>query len=131
MKLPPQQERWSKGTMRAKPQQNHDLFPLFSFLLPLFSSLQIAEDLAELLLENTLFQLKRVEKTSSFCFMISCSDFVFDGVLLSYNSPSQQTLQWPCFEVSGIINSRGQVPSYLHPFTLKSRKPAGKTMKNS
>lgn len=87
MKLPPQQEWPSKGTTRAKTQQNYKTFPLFFFLLQLFRSLQVAEDLAELLLENTLFQLKRVEKTSSLCFIISCSDFVFDGVLVSYNSP--------------------------------------------
>lgn len=127
MQLPPQ-EWQSKGTMRAKPPQ--DLFQLFSFILQLFCFLQVSEALTKLLLENVLYQLKRVEKTSSLCFKISCFHFVFDGVLVSYNSPlSQQTLQWACFQVSRIITPQGQAPSCLYPFTLNGRKTAQKTIK--
>lgn len=72
-------QRHHEGKTTTKVQ---DVLPLISVLLHLFSSLQVAGDLAELLLEKTLFLLKRVEKNSSLCFVVICSDFVIDASVL-------------------------------------------------
>lgn len=52
-------QRHHEGKTTTKVQ---DVLPLFSFLLHLFRSLQVAGDLAELLLEKAPFLLKRVGK---------------------------------------------------------------------
>lgn len=113
-------------------QHNRRHFHWSLFLVQQLSALQVAEDLAELLPENIIIQLKTMGRKIPP--LVSWSGLLIWSFMGSYspvNPCSVQTIQWVCFKVIGFISPWGHIPSYLHPIMLNGRKPAQQRMENS